>query len=212
MGGGKNQIGELLRDSVPDEGNWQDIAAISLNQLREENGNIVTTGTTPVLVLANDFLSVKWAAGNTDAAYLIWQAGRELAFRSHRTSHVPYTRLRLTLALRMAAAVGPDTPAIAVTARARAFNGALKQAFTGVYKPRSVTSPEANAVTNQTNPLDYTFTFNDVVNADNLIIQPGDSVVFKVVPGAHGTDDLECWGIRLQAAMNPAYTDVSLRK
>lgn len=214
MGGSAANLGQQFRDSVPDEGFWVDLPNCSLNQLREENGNIVTTATTPVLVLSSDWIFAKWAAGNADAAYLLVQLGRELANTPSKvaaTINKLFPRLRLTLSARMDGVVGPDVPALTVTAKCRSFTGAIKATFTANFKASFQGGPATNALSNQTNCLPLTFDFFETSGTGPVYIEPGDQLVVKIVPAAHANDAIELHGLRMQAKMNNGYTDPRLR-
>lgn len=218
MGGWSSNISQAIRDVIPDEGIWQDLPGWDITKFREEAGNIVTTSTTPVLVLTSDVVSVSWAASNVDAAYLIGQVPRSLATLPSKTAavrNIPFPRLRLILSM-LQATDNTDTPGLTVTAKARAFDGAVKATFTSNFLasqplPGGGSSAATNVITNQTNPKAYVYDFWEVYGTGPVYIEPGDSLHIKIVPGTHGNNAVSCHGLILQAACNMAYTDKRLR-
>lgn len=214
MGAWASNLNQARRDSRDDEGAWQDIQGIDLNTCRDEAGLLLTGATSPVLALASDFLSVSWAAANVDAMYLRTRIPREAAYKISKaaaTINIPYLDLRLCLWLRMAAAAGPDTPAIAVTAVARAASGALKATFTAGFMASFQGGTATNAVPNSTNPTPFHFTFFEKSGTGPVYLAPDDELTIKIVPAAHGTDALHLWGVNLRCRTNAGWTDRSLR-
>lgn len=211
-----HNIQQFIRDSVPDEGFWQDVDLF--NSVRGHTGLLLTGSTTPVLDLTSDYLMFKWAAASTATAYVKHRFGRELAYQQNKTAgantyNIPIPRFRLNAALRMAGSTDATTR-VTVTAILRAANGAQKGTFT----PTSIesdgstlTNGTCKYVSNQTNPLVYTWDFSNVYASGPLYAAPGDSIDFKIVPGSHGTDALECHQLYLQVANNLAYTIESQR-
>lgn len=214
MSGGSH-LQQQIRDSIPDQGFQTDIDLMNL--MRDEAALLITGSTSPVSVIASDYLMYRWAAANVDAMTCKVRLPRTLAMQPSKaaaTLSIPFPRLKLHLDLRMGAAVGPDVPRVTVTAKARASGGALKATFT----PTSIdtdgsvlTNGTCKPLANSTNPEDRTWNFFGVYGTGPVYLAPGDYLDIKIVPGAHGTDTVELHGAWLEVWSNAALTTRSLR-
>lgn len=221
MGAWGSNINEAIRDCVPDEGVRLDLP-IDLNHLIGSAGNLCTTTTTPKRVLTSDQTIIQWDASSSVAAYVHTRLPANLAKTPKLSGKVPFADLRI--ALRMKSAGATDAPALTVTAKARAAGGAIKATFTAVFTPPPApptTSPDyttyaaryatTNAVSgtaaDAANPKDYVFSFKNVSGTGPAYLEPGDTIDIKIVPGAHTTDAITLWDVRLSAGLNACNTE-----
>lgn len=216
MSGMGYNINESIRGTVPDQGAWFDLPYSTMD-LEGHTGLRLTLTTTPYRVLTSDKLSVKWDASSSVAAYLKVMLPQSLAARPSKTAatiNIPFPRIRLILAAVSAGAT--DAPAFTITAKARAFGGAEKATFTAGFlasqpMPGGATSDATNTATNATNGKVLVFDFFEKSGTGPVYLAPGDDMDIKIVPGAHTTDALSIYGLRVQAALNANYTDLRSR-
>lgn len=206
---GPSTLNEAIRQSEPDAGFWTDLG-IGIKDLMGHTGLDCTLTTTPKRVLGSDDLYIQWDAGVSVAAYLVVPLPRTLAKRQKLSYGIAYAQLRLHLALRSAGAT--NSPAMTVTAKARAKNGALKATFTAVFRPDpSGAAPTTNAVSTQTNPLEYVYTFEELAGTGPTYIEPGDKLVITITPAAHAADALELHDLHISCTQNAGFTDRTKR-
>lgn len=221
MGAWGSNINEAHRDCEPDEGVRLDLP-VGLMDLNGSTGITCTTATTPKRVLSSGQIYVQWDASSSVAAYIHTELPRNLALRPKSSGKVLYTDLRLSL--RMKSAGATDSPAMTVTAKARSAGGAIKATFTAVFTPPPApptTSPDyttyaaryatTNAVSglaaDAANPKNYVFSFADVAGTGPVYLAPGDSIDITITPGAHTTDAITLWDLRLSAGLNACNTE-----
>lgn len=218
MGAWASNLNQAVRISEPDQGSWFDLPYSTMD-LEGHTGLRLTLSTTPYRVLSSAKLTVKWDASSSVAAYLKAQLPSSLALRASKTVgantyNIAFARLRLVLAAMSGGLT--DVPGFTVTGKSQAFGGAVKATFTSVFKasvpmPESITSAATNAVT-PTTPAVLVYDFFDTYGAGPVYIAPGDDFDFTITPDAHTTDVLTLHGLRVQAALNPAYTLDALRQ
>lgn len=215
-----SNIGEAIRESVPDQGFPETIDLFNI--LRGHTGLLLTLSTTPKNVLTSDYLTAQWDASSSVAAYVKTMLLPTLAFQASKkvtgsgtpdlTYNIPFLRFRLHARVRMAGAT--DVPVITVTAKLRASGGAIKTLFT----PTSIaadgstlTDGTCKALGNPTNPDLRTWDFFQTYGTGPVYAAPGDYLDIKMVPGAHTTDALELHGLTMGWNVNPNYTDITAR-
>lgn len=198
----------LASEEMPPGNSFRkEIPSVSINNLRNSAGALLTGGTTPLVEISSSQLRVNFATGVT-VATLNFTVPREY---DHIKKVAPKAR-DLLIQVTAAMAGSTDTPTIGITAvAAPGAGGAVKTGYTAAtVNPSSTGTATTHAITGTT-PASYVFDLGEALSSAGDPIKAGDEVTLTITLGTHGTD--ACYITKISACgdLQPNFTHKAAR-
>lgn len=193
----------LASEEMPPGNSFRkELPSVSINNLRNSSGALLTGATTPLVELSSSQLRANFATGVT-VATLNFTVPREY---DHIKKVSPKSR-DLLIQITAAMAGATDTPTIGVTAvAAPGAGGDLKTGYTAATVNPSSTGTATTHTISGTTPTNYVFDLGEARSSANDPIKAGDEVTLTITLGTHGSNAAYITKISGCADLQPNFT------
>ena len=198
----------LAAEEMPPGNSFRkELPSVSINNLRNSSGALLTGATTPLVELSSSQLRATFATGVVTAT-LNFTVPREYDHIKKAGTKNRDLLIQVTAAM----AGTTDTPTIGITAvAAPGAGGTLKTGYTAATVNPSSTGTTTTHTISGTTPTNYIFDLGEATDGSGVPIKAGDEVTLTITLGTHGTDAAYITKISGCADLAPNFTHKTAR-